>query len=319
MQSQLYMPFNQNFIQVSPLHELWYAEYGNPKGIPVIVLHGGPGAGCSETDVTFFDLKFWRIILLDQRGSNRSKPFGEMKENTTQYLVSDLELLREKLNIDKWLVFGGSWGSTLALCYGECHPEHVLGFILRGIFLARKKDNWHFWYGMRNTFPDAWQELSEFVPESERHDLIAYYNKQLSSSDHTIAIQAARSFIKYDLTSSFLQISASQLNELMTNEKFILGLSRTFVHYSINNFFLAENQLISNICKINHLPLIIIHGRYDMISPVINAYDVHKLWEGSEFYLVEVAGHSAAESAITQRLMQATEKMKKLIDNVALL
>lgn len=319
MQSQLYMPFNQNFIQVSPLHELWYAEYGNPKGIPVIVLHGGPGAGCSETDVTFFDLKFWRIILLDQWGSNRSKPFGEMKENTTQYLVSDLELLREKLNIDKWLVFGGSWGSTLALCYGECHPEHVLGFILRGIFLAREKDNRHFWYGMRNTFPDAWQELNEFVPESERHDLIAYYNKQLSSSDHRIAILAARSFIKYDLTCSLLKVSAAQLSEFMANEKLILGISRTFVHYSINNFFLTENQLIDNIGKINHLPLIIIHGRYDMISPVINAYDVLKSWEGSELYLVEAAGHSAVESEVSQRLMQATEKMKKLIDNVALL
>ncbi|MDP3268903.1 MAG: prolyl aminopeptidase [Legionella sp.] len=319
MQSQLYMPFNQNFIQVSPIHELWYAEYGNPKGIPVIVLHGGPGAGCSETDVTFFDLKFWRIILLDQRGSNRSKPFSEMKENTTQDLVSDLELLRIKLDINKWLVFGGSWGSTLALCYGEHYPEHVLGFILRGIFLAREKDNRHFWYGMRNTFPDAWQELNEFVPEIERHDLIAYYYKQLSSPDHTVAILAARSFIKYDLTCSFLNVSASQLNELMTNENFILGLSRTFVHYSINNFFLTENQLINNIGKINHLPLIIIHGRYDMISPVINAYDVHQLWDGSELYLVEAAGHSAMESEITQRLMQATEKMKKLINNLTLL
>ena len=313
MQFPLSESFNQNYIQVSSLHELWYAEYGNPKGIPVIVLHGGPGAGCSKKDITFFDSTFWRIILLDQRGSNRSKPFGEMKENTTQNLVSDLEVLRKKLDIDKWLVFGGSWGSTLALCYGECHPEQVLGFILRGVFLACEKDNQHLWYGMRDTFPDAWQELNNFVPENERHDLIAYYHRLLMDPNPDIAIPAARTFLKYDLTCSFLKVSGEQLSELMANDKFTLGLSRTFVHYSINNFFLTENQLINNIGKINHLPAIIIHGRYDIISPLKNAYDVHKLWKGSELHLVEASGHSALEPEITQRLIQATEKMKTLL------
>jgi proline iminopeptidase len=313
MQFPLIESFNQEYIQVSPLHELWYAEYGNPKGVPVIFLHGGPGAGCSEKDITFFDSEFWRIILLDQRGSNRSKPFGEMRENTTQNLVSDLDVLRKKLHIDKWLVFGGSWGSTLALCYGEYYPEHVLGFILRGVFLARAKDNWHFWYGMRDTFPDAWHELNNFVPDDERHDLLTYYHKLLMDPNLAIATPAAQSFVKYDLTCSFLKVSVAELSGLMTNEKFTLGLSRTFVHYSINNFFLTENQLINKIHKINHLPLIIVHGSYDIISPVKNAYELHELWRGSELHVAEAAGHSAMEPEIAKRLIQATEKMKSLI------
>ncbi len=258
-------------------------------------------------------MEFWRIILLDQRGSNRSKPFAEMKENTTQNLVSDLEVLRKALCIDKWLVFGGSWGSTLALCYGESHPEHVLGFVLRGVFLGCEKDNRHFWYGMRDIFPDAWQEFNNFVPKDERHDLRAYYYRLLSDPNGDIAIPAARAFLKYDLTCAFLNISVAQINQLMANDKFNLGLARTFVHYSINHFFLTENQLINNIDKMTHLPMIIVHGRYDIICPIKNAYDLHKLWVGSELYLVEASGHSAMEPLIAQRLIQATEKMKVLM------
>lgn len=312
MQFPISESFHQEYLQVSSLHELWFSEYGNPNGTPVIILHGGPGAGCSETDTKFFDPKFWRIILLDQRGANRSKPFGDMRENTTQNLVSDLEVLRKKLNIDKWLVFGGSWGSTLAILYGENYPEHVLGFILREVFLAGQRENKHFWYGMRDTFPDAWQELNDFVPVNRQHDLISYYHSVLMDPNPDIALPAARAFLKYDLTCSFLKISVDQL-KVIFDDRLALGISRTFVHYSINNFFLAENQLINNICKINHLPSIIVHGRYDTISPVKNAYEVHKLWKGSELYVVDASGHSAMEPTLAMGLVQATEKMKTLI------
>lgn len=313
MQFPISESFHQEYLRVSSLHELWYSEYGNPKGIPVIVLHGGPGAGCNENDTTFFEPTFWRIILLDQRGSNRSKPFGEMKENTTRNLVSDLEMLRKKLDINKWLLFAGSWGSTLALSYGENHPEHVLGFILRGVFLASERDNQHFWYGMRDTVPDVWQEFNDFVPVNQQHDLISYYHGVLMDPDLAISIPAARSFLKYDLTCSFLEISAERLNKLMSDDKLALGISRTFVHYSVNNFFLTEHQLINNIYKINHLPLVIVHGRYDIISPIKNAYVVHKSWPGSELNSVAAAGHSAMEPGIALGLIQATEKMKRFL------
>lgn len=243
-------PFHEGYLRVSSLHELWYAEYGNPKGIPVIVLHGGPGAGCNDDDMKFFDPQFWHIILLDQRGARHSKPFGEMRENTTHNLISDLEALRKKLRIDKWLIFGGSWGSTLAIAYGEAHPEHVLGFILRGIFLARKSENWHLWYGMHNTFPDVWQDFNDFLPKEQQHDLIQSYYQLVMNPDPNIAMPAAKAFLRYDLTCSFLKISTAQLEKFLTNDSFTLGVSRTFIHYSVNHFFLRENQLLDNIKKL---------------------------------------------------------------------
>ena len=185
-------PYQEGYLTVSSIHELWYGQYGNPNGVPVVVLHGGPGGGCHEDDTKFFDPVFWRIILLDQRAAKRSKPFAEMKENTTQHLVDDLEL-RKKLLIDKWLLFGGSWGSALAIAYAETYPNPTLGFILRGVFLGRKQENWHLWYGMRNTFPDAWQELNDFIPKEQQHDLSkAYHQFVMSPRDLAIAMPAAR-------------------------------------------------------------------------------------------------------------------------------
>ncbi|WP_173237862.1 prolyl aminopeptidase [Legionella antarctica] len=304
---------HEGYLQVSELHEIWYGEFGNPQGFPVIVLHGGPGAGCSDNDLQLFDLTFWRVILLDQRGAKRSKPFGEMKENTTPDLISDLEFLRRKLNIDKWLVFGGSWGSTLALSYGETYSDHILGFILRGVFLARASDNLHFWYGMRHTFPEAWQEFNDFLPADQQHDLIHSYHRLIMDSNPGVCMPAARAFLKYDLVCAFLNISAEQLSMLLSDDQLVLGISRTFIHYSINNFFLTENQLINNINRMNHLPLIIVHGRYDTITCAKSAYEVHKLWPGSELRIVACSGHSAMEPGIALSLIQATEKMKERI------
>jgi len=307
-------PFHEGYLRVSPIHELWYAEYGNPKGVPIIVLHGGPGAGCSDDDMKFFDPDFWRIILLDQRGAKRSKPFGEIRDNTTQDLINDLEILRKSLNIEKWVILGGSWGSTLALTYGEAYPERTLGFILRGVLLGLESENSNIWYGMRDTFPDAWQEFNDFLPENERHDLVKSYHALVMNPDQNIALPAARSFFKYDITASFLKISPEQLKKFMENDKLVLGVSRTFMHYSINDFFIKENQLIDNIDKINHLPLIIVNGRYDSVTRAKSAYQLHELWPSSELFLIDSAGHSAMEPQIALAITNASEKMKQLID-----
>jgi len=307
-------PFRESYLKVSSIHEIWYAEYGNPSGVPVVFLHGGPGAGCDDDDIKFFDPKFWRIILLDQRGSKRSKPFGEMKGNTTQHLVADLEKLRNKLLIKKWLIFGGSWGTTLALAYGEAHPTHVLGFILRGIFLARESDSEHLWYGMRDFFPDAWQELHDFLPKDQQKNLIHSYYQLVMNPNPRIALPAARAFLKYDLICSFLKLSSEQLKQLMSDDQLNLGVTRTFTHYTINNFFLKENQLLNNIQKINKLPLIIVHGRYDIITPPKSAYDLHRLWPGSKLIFVDDSGHAAEEPEMISTLIQSTENMKKMIN-----
>lgn len=294
------------------MHKLWYAEYGSLEGIPVIVLHGGPGGGCSDDDMKFFDPAFWRVILLDQRGAKRSKPFGELSDNTTQDLINDLEVLRKSLAIDKWLIFGGSWGSALALAYGEAYPDRVLGFILRGVFLAQKSENLNLWYGMRDTFPDIWQEFNDFIPKEEQGDLLHAYHQLVMDPDSSISIPAAHSFFKYDVTCSFLKLSPEQLTRFMADDTLTLGLSRTFIHYSANNFFMKDNQLIDNIEKINHLPLIIVHGRYDTITRAKSAYTLHKLWPGSNLVFVDAAGHSAMEPQIVLELTYATEKMKNL-------
>lgn len=308
-------PFHQGYLSVSSIHQLWYAEYGNPKGVPVIVLHGGPGAGCND-DMKFFDPSFWRIILLDQRGAKRSKPFGELRDNTTLDLINDLEVLRKNLGVDKWLIFGGSWGSTLAIAYGEAYPERALGFILRGIWLGQKSEKLNIWYGMRDTFPDAWQEFNNFIPQDEQGDLINAYYKLVMNPDPSISMPAARTFFKYDIVCSFLKITPEQLRRFMENDTLILGVSRAFIHYSINDFFMRDNQLVDNIQKINHLPLIIVNGRYDTITRAKSAYKLHTLWPSSELVFVDAAGHSAMEPQIALSLTNATEKMKKIVGAV---
>ncbi|STX28571.1 proline iminopeptidase [Legionella beliardensis] len=304
-------PFNEGYLRVSSLHQVWYAQYGNPQGIPVIVLHGGPGAGCNDNEMRFFDQTFWHVILLDQRATKRSTPFAEMKENNTQALIADLEKLREHLDIKKWLVFGGSWGSTLALTYGQAHPNKVIGFILRGIFLARAQEDKQLWYGMKDIFPDSWQEFNDFIMPANQNDLKAAYHDLVMHPKADIALPAARAFMKYDLSCSFLKTNKAQLDNLLTNDKLILGVARTFIHYSVNQFFLKENQILNNIDKINHLPLIIVQGRYDIITRPLTAYELHKAWPGSKLVFAQAAGHSAMEVNIAKQLVKATEQMKK--------
>ncbi|KTC68255.1 proline iminopeptidase [Legionella birminghamensis] len=305
-------PYKEDYLSVSSLHKLWYAEYGNPKGRPVVVLHGGPGAGCGDNDMRFFDPAYWRIILLDQRGAKRSQPFGEMRENTTQDLIADLERLREHLQIKQWLVFGGSWGSALALAYGEAHPDKVTGFILRGIFLGRQRESNQLLYGMRDTFPDAWQEFSDFIPAEKRDDLGDAYYQLVMNTDPGIALPAAKALMKYDLTCSFIKLGQTQLNALLSDDKLVLGIAKAFIYYNKNHFFLKENQLLDNIGKINHLPLIIVHGRYDTVTRASTAFELHQAWPNSRLVFADASGHSAMEINVTKELVKATEAMKKL-------
>lgn len=310
---QISNQFYEGYLRVSPIHELWYAEYGNPKGIPVIVLHGGPGMGSSPHDVSFFDLKYWRVILLDQRGAGRSQPFTEMRENTTQDLINDIECLRNYLRIDQWVLFGGSWGSALALAYGEAHPTKVKGFILRGLFLGRNAETQQIWRGMRDIFPDAWQEMVDFLPKEEQADLEASFYKRILNPDRRVALPAARALMKYDLTCAFLNISSKTLENMLNNETLILGVARTFSHYAKNHYFLQPDQLLQHLAKINHLPLILVNGRYDAITLPKTAFLLHSKWPGSKLHIVEASGHSAMEPNIASALANATEEMKNLL------
>jgi proline iminopeptidase len=306
-------PSHEGYLKVSDLHQIWYAEYGNPKGMPVVVVHGGPGAGSGDNDMRFFDPEHYRIILFDQRGAYRSKPFAEIKDNTPQTSIEDMEKLRKYLNIEKWLVFGGSWGSTLSLAYGEAYPDRVHGFILRGIFLGRDTERDNVWYGMQDTFPEVWEEYVQFLPEKERKDLMTSYYKRLINPDPKIHMPAARSFLKYDFTAAFLTHNSKRIDEILKDDKLILGCARMFAHYSVNNFFFKENQILDNLSKIKHLPAIIVHGRYDTICRAKSAYELHKNWPGSELKFIQDASHSASEPGITKALVEATEKMKGMI------
>ena len=305
-------PFNQGYLQVSEIHKLRYAEYGNPKGIPVIVLHGGPGAGASENDVRFFDPNHYHIIIFDQRGAGRSEPFAELVDNNPQQLVNDIEKLRECLNIEKWLIFGGSWGSTLSIYYGQNHPDRCLGFILRGIFLGRKSEIIQLWYGMQDIIPEAFDEFYNFLPKDERNDLITSYYNRLIDPDPKVYMPAAQAFIKYDLMGSFLLYDKDKNEKILNDENLVLGCAKIFTHYSNNSFFFQEQELLNNIDKIKHLPAIIVHGRYDMVCRAKSAYDLYKAWPGANLVIVQDAGHSALEPGISIELVGATEYMKQL-------
>lgn len=300
-------PYHEDHLQVSDIHRLWFAEFGNPKGKPVIVIHGGPGIGCGKNDMRYFDPNFYRIILFDQRGALRSTPLGEMEDNTTKASIEDIEKLRHHLNVDKWLVFGGSWGSTLSLAYGESHPEHCLGFVLRGIFLGTHEEFKHLWHGMGDHYPQAWHELVNFLPKEDRSDLIGAYYERLMNKDPSIHLPAAKAFMKYDLTCAFLMPRA--IDELLKDDKMVLGCARTFTHYGMNHFFMKDGQLLENIEKISHLPAIIVHGQFDTICLIKQAYNLHLQWPNSQMVVVPDAGHSATELGNTKALVTATNQM----------
>lgn len=303
--------FDKGFLAVSSLHKLWYAQYGNKNGVPVLVVHGGPGGGCNESVVTNFDLDFYRVILLDQRGAGKSQPFAEIAENNTAELIEDIEKLRKHLAIDKWLLCGGSWGSALSLLYGEKFPDRCLGFILRGIFLATEKEKLQLWYGMKDTYPEYWDEMVSMIPIERRGELDRVFLELTTDADKNTQNRAACAFMKYDLKAA--SIFERDISDYLNNAELLLAVTRIFSHYSVNNFFVDEKQIINNIAKINHLPLIIVHGRHDNICKPIVAYNLYKNWPGAKLHIVQDGGHTGDEIGILLALREAIEEIKYLI------
>lgn len=304
-------PYHTDFLQVSDIHRLYYEESGNPNGQPVVFLHGGPGGGSQPSFRQFFDPAHYRIVVFDQRGCGKSEPFAELRENTTWDLVSDIEKLREHLGIDRWMVFGGSWGSTLSLAYAETHPERVTHLVLRGIFLLRKWEiDWFYQYGASNLFPDAWEHYLEPIPESERADLVTAYYKRLTSDDHTTRVAAAKAWSIWEASTSFLETN-QKLVDLFENPEKALPFARIECHYFTNNgFFEVDDQLLRNAHRIRHIPTVIVHGRYDVVCPVRNAWDLKKELPDAELIITPTSGHSQMEKQNADGLLYATEKFK---------
>lgn len=306
-------PYKEGNLQVSSLHTIYYEESGNPQGKPIVVLHGGPGGGCPPFYRQYFNPQLWRIIMFDQRGCGKSTPHAELKENTTWDLVSDIEKLRSHLNIEKWFVFGGSWGSTLSLAYSQSHPESCLGLILRGIFMLRQKELlWFYQEGASYIFPDAWEEYVKPISPSDRHDMISAYYRQLTHSDPQIRLTAARAWSIWEATTSRLLVDPDLMQRFGENT-FAEAFARIECHYFINKgFFEREDQLLLNVNRIRHIPGVIVQGRYDVVCPMISAWELHRAWPEAEFIVIPDAGHSMSEPGIRSALINATDKFAKL-------
>jgi proline iminopeptidase len=300
---------SSGMLSVDSIHTLYWEESGNPNGIPVIFLHGGPGAGTVPENRRFFDPSSYRIVLFDQRGSGRSTPLGETKNNTTQSLLSDIEALRLFLGIERWAVFGGSWGSTLALVYAENFPDRCIALLLRGIFLCRKQEIEWFLYGMKTFFPESWAVFSGHLPVAERQDLLKNYHKRLVHPDPAIHMPAALAWSVYEGSCSMLMPNASGMAQF-TNDKFALGLARMEAHYFVNNIFLRENYILDHAYALRDIPGVIIQGRYDMVCPLTTAADLSKAWDRARFTVVPDAGHSSSEEGISAALVEATNELR---------
>lgn len=305
-------PFRRGKLAVDALHTLPWEESGNSQGIPVVFLHGGPGGGTSPRHRQFFDPAFYRIVLFDQRGAGRSTPLGELRDNTTLHLVADIETLREHLGIERWLVFGGSWGSTLALAYGEAHPERCLGFVLRGIFLGRQAELDWFMHGVGQFFPDVRKKFVEALPAAERGDLLANYYRRLTDTDPAVHLPAAHAWSRYEGACSSL-LPNPELVAHFDDDAAALALARIEAHYFVNRVFIPEGALLENVAPIRNLPCIIVQGRYDIVCPPVSAFALHAVWPEAELNIVPDAGHSAWEPGITAGLVAATERMKDFL------
>ncbi len=303
-------PRRGGFLDVGDGHRLYWEESGNPKGVPVVFLHGGPGAGASPVHRQFFDPGHYRIVVFDQRGAGRSTPLGSLEANTTLHLVADMERLREHLGIERWAVFGGSWGSTLALAYAEHHPERVLALVLRGIFLGRPAELDWFLHGMRNLFPEPWREFAQFIPEAERGDLLAAYHRRLVDPDPAVHLPAARRWSVYEGSCSTLLPNPALVADF-ASDRVALGLARIEAHYFVNRLFLPEGFLLANVGRIRHIPAVIVQGRYDAVCPPLTADDLHRAWPEAEYHVVADAGHSAFEPGIRSRLVGAMDALRE--------
>ncbi|MDI1241667.1 MAG: prolyl aminopeptidase [bacterium] len=301
-------PFDSGMLKISEIHEIYYERVGNPDGIPVVFLHGGPGGGLIPMYRQFFDPKAYHVVLFDQRGSGRSTPHAELEENTTWDLINDIEALREKFAVDKWYVFGGSWGSTLSLAYAISHPDRCLGLALRGIFLTRKKElDWFYQYGASEIFPDFWERFRDAIPEDERGDFMTAYHKRLTSDDEETRLEAARAWSTWEGATSKLYPSQDLMDHWEGAHE-ALSLARIESHYFVNNsFFPNENYLIENVDKIRHIPTVIVQGRYDVVCPMTSAWELHRAFPEAELKVVADAGHSVSEKGITAALVEAMD------------
>ena len=304
-------PFNRGRLQVSALHEIYFEECGNPAGKPAVVLHGGPGGGISPFLRQMHDPKAYRIVLFDQRGCGQSTPHAELAENTTWDLVEDTERLRRHLAIDRWQVVGGSWGSTLALAYAQTHPERVAELIVRGIFTLRKSEiHWFYQHGASELFPEAWETFLAPIPEPERHDLLSAYHRRLTGSDPAEQLACARAWSQWEGATLSLLPDEKRLRDFGA-ERFALAFARIECHYFMNNgFFAHDGQLLANAGKLKAIPGVIIQGRYDVVTPAVSAWDLHKAWPEAAFVMVPDAGHTASEPGIADALVKATDGLR---------
>jgi proline iminopeptidase len=303
-------PYRSGRLPVDDIHTLYWEECGNPAGQPVLFLHGGPGGGISPRQRQFFDPAHYRIVLFDQRGAGQSTPLGEYRNNTTPLLVQDIERLRAMLGIEQWLLFGGSWGSTLALAYGEAHPERCLGFVLRGIFLCTREEVDWFLYGMRWFYPEVHAEFVSRIPPEERGDLLQAYCKRLFSDDPAVYLPAARAWSRYEGSCLFLRPDPQAIDDF-SSDAVSLGIGRLEAHYFRHDGFFSEDQLIRNVERIRHLPAVIVQGRYDVVCPPASAFRLHAAWPEAKLHVVADAGHAAYEPGIAAALVAATEQFKR--------
>jgi len=303
-------PYASGMLETTGPHRIYWETSGNPDGIPVLFVHGGPGSGTSAAQRRFFDPARYRIVLFDQRGSGRSTPHGELADNTTPHLIADMEALRHELGIASWLVFGGSWGSTLTLAYAETHPGHCRGLVLRGIFLCRKSEIDWFLYGIRAFFPEAQRQLAEYIPQDERHDLLTAYHRRLVDPDPAVHQPAARQWATFEASCSTL-LPNPALVSAFGSDKTALSLSRIEAHYFMNDIFLPDNSLLANVDRICNIPAVIVQGRYDAVCPIVSADELARAWPEARYVVVPDAGHSAFEPGIARELVAACDRFAR--------
>ena len=305
-------PYRSDHLEVSGGHSVYFEEVGNPEGKPALFVHGGPGAGAQPFDRRFFDPERYRVVLFDQRGCGRSTPHAALNENTTLHLIDDIERLRGQLGIERWLVFGGSWGSTLSLAYAQAHPTSVTALVLRGIFLLRRKELvWFYQEGASAIFPDEWEKYLAPIPESERDDLISAYYRRLTSNDKETRLEAARAWSGWEGATLSLYPDEERVR-MFAGDDFATAFARIECHYFINGaFFDHDSQLLEGIDRVRHIPAVIVQGRYDVCTPMMSAWALHRAWPEADFRLVADAGHASSEPGIVHELVEATDKFAR--------
>lgn len=310
-------PFDQQMLDVGDGHLVYIEQSGNPDGIPVVVFHGGPGGGCSPAMRRFFDPKVYRIILFDQRGCGRSRPYSAVRDNTTWHLINDIELIRDTLNIDRWIVFGGSWGATLALVYAQTHPHRVAYLALRGIFLARQSElDWFYGGGAGHFFPELWERFTIIIPKEEHGDFINAYHKRLFSKDKKEQEKYAKAWAGWENALASIDNPGTHID---SPAQYALAFAKLENHYFSNRAFLNEDQqILKNMPKIAHIPATIVQGRHDMICPPTSAWALHKCWPSSELRMVHKAGHALSEAGIAEALLRVMQKLKRQRDTLGL-